>query len=246
MQAIVASLVDPSTRTTKVVLDSAYPLPKPTEGQLLVRVLATTIDASDVLNVKGDFPMTTFPRIPGRNFAGIVTEPQDHPLYNKHVYGTSGSQFSFTRDGAHAQYLAVPEQGVAEVPANVDLVAATAMGTPWTTAYLSLQRARPQPGETVLILGAAGAVGQAAVQLAKSSLFQCKVLTAGRGGKYDVDSSQDATLSAAKELTGGRGVDIVIDTTGDSKLVEAALGQLGRGGRITSSLSAPEEKRRSN
>jgi NADPH2:quinone reductase len=237
MKAIVTSLLDQSKRTTTVALHSSHPLPNYSDNLLRIRVLASPIEVSDVLNVNGDFPATTFPRVPGRNFAGVVTDPADHPLYQKLVYGTSGSQFSFTVDGAHAEYISTTPEGVAEVPAGVDLKSASIMGTPWTTAYLSLLKANAQEGETVLVLGAGGAVGDAAVQLAKSILFRCNVLTAGRGEKYDVDSTKFPDSETLKVLTGGKGgVDVVVDTTGDVKLINDALSSMVLGGRMTGTI----------
>jgi NADPH:quinone reductase len=233
MRAIVSSLLDPSKRQNIIKLDTSRPLPETSDNLLCIQVLASPIDVSDVLNANGDFPMTSFPRVPGRNFAGVVTGPVHHPLFQKLVYGTSGSQFSFTRDGAHAEYISVAPEGVAEVPAGVGWKAASIMGTPWTTAYLSLLQAKSQKGETVLILGAGGAVGDAAVQLARSSLFGCQVLRGGRGEKYEVNTDRHPNMEVVNNLTGGKGVDIVVDTTGDCALMKAALGIMALGGRMT-------------
>lgn len=238
MRAIVSSLTNQSTRQTTLKLDASHHLPECSNNLLRVQVLASPIDVSDVLNVNGDFPMTTFPRVPGRNFAGIVVAPTDHSLFQKCVYGTSGSTFSFTSDGAHAEYISVDPEGVAEMPAGVGVKAASIMGTPWTTAYLSLIKAKAQEGDTVLVLGAGGAVGNAAMQLAKSSLFRCKVFGAGRGGKYDVDSANFPNMKTLDSLTSGKGgFDVVVDTTGDLKLMKAALGTLALGGRMTGKLA---------
>lgn len=192
------------------------------------------------MNALGDFPTTTFPRVPGRDFAGLVTSPQNHSLYNKHVFGTSGSDFSFTRDGAHAEYITVAPDAVVEVPAGIDPKAASVMGVPWTTAYLTLLRAKPSKGDTVMVIGAGGAVGDAAVQIAKSSLFGCHVLRAGRGDKYDVDTAGDSTMKAVAELTGGKGVTVVVDTTGDFELIKKALGRMAFGGRLSGKLTLQE------
>jgi hypothetical protein len=126
MQAIVASRDDGQVA---VRLDKSHNLGTASSEKIHVKVLASPIDVSDVGNVLGWFPKTTFPRVPGRDFAGLVTAPSSHPLFQKFVYGTSGSVFSFTEDGAHAEYISIPSEGVAEIPSGVDVKTASIMGT---------------------------------------------------------------------------------------------------------------------
>ena len=91
------------------------PKPAPGPGEVLVRVRAAAVNPSDVKNVQGGFPQTTLPRTPGRDFAGVVEEgPPD--WVGREVFGTGGG-LGFTRDGSHAEYLAVPAEGVVEKPA---------------------------------------------------------------------------------------------------------------------------------
>lgn len=104
------------------------------------------------------------------------------------------------------------------------------MGVPFTTAALVLKRGGAKSGETVLVLGANGAVGSAVVQLAK--LKGCKVLSGTRGSDGDVNTAADPELEAVAKLTGGRGVDVVIDTVGSPALTKAATERLGKGGRL--------------
>jgi len=235
MKAVVILIAEEGTtgqtRKTKLKFDS-HPDPDLHQNQLLVRVAASPIQPSDLLNTQGNFPDTTFPRIPGRDFAGVVVQPTSSLWHGKSVYGTSGPVLGFTCDGAHAEFVAVPEDAVAEVPRGMDLKQASVIGVPWTTAYVALTRAHAKKGETVLVFGAGGAVGGAVVQLAKSCLFGCQVLTAGRGDKYDVDTTKYPDLKVAKDLTNGSGPDVVVDTTGDLGLMQAGLIQLSKGGRL--------------
>jgi NADPH:quinone reductase len=115
---------------------------------------------------------------------------------------------------------------------GVELKQASAMGVPWTTAFLALTRGAAKKGETVLVTGAGGAVGGAVAQIAKSSLFGCRVLTAGRGDKYEVDTAKYPDLKVARDLTAGKGPDVVVDTTGDLGLLQAGLAILNTGGRL--------------
>jgi len=84
------------------------PLPTPDEGEVLVQVKAAAINPSDIKNVQGKMHETTVPRIPGRDFAGIVANGPDD-LLGQSVFG-SGGNLGFGRDGSHAEYLVVPAE----------------------------------------------------------------------------------------------------------------------------------------
>ena len=211
------------------------PRPTPAPGQVLIQLKASPIQPSDVLNSKGLFPHATFPRIPGRDFAGIVVDGPSH-LLGKEVFGTSGHDFSFTEDGCHAEYCLISENVVVEKPKNLSFAQAASAGTPFTTAAIALRRAGAKAGETVLVLGATGQVGSAVANLAKS--WGCKVLGVARGNAAEVDSAGDPTLSKAKALTDGRGPDVAVDAVGNAELAQAAIEVLGFRGRY-SFISAP-------
>lgn len=203
----------------------------PKEGHVIIKVHASAIQPSDILNIKGLFAYTTFPRIPGRDFSGvIVSSPSTPSLVGQEVYGTSGNTLSFTEDGADAEFISVPIGAVAKKPGNLSWGQAATIGVPYTTASLALRKAGVKKGETVLVLGANGAVGSAAVQLASS--LGAKVLKGVRGNKGDVDTAADPGLVKIDELTGKKGVDVVIDTVGQPPLTAAAAKKLGRGGRL--------------
>lgn len=234
MKAIVISSVLQGDKKHMSLSLEERPQPTPQPGQLVVQVAVSPLQPSDLLNTQGNFSLTTFPRIPGRDFAGTVIAPVDSKWHGKTVAGTSGPVLGFTRDGTHAEFVVVDEEGVVEVPAVLDVRRVGLSGTPWTTAYLALSRATPTQNETVLVLGASGQVGNAVSQLVKSSLFSCRLLTAGRGQKYDVDSAADPNLAAVLKLTDGRGPNIVIDTTGDITLQAAGIRNLSDRGRLSS------------
>lgn len=210
------------------------PQPKPSTGQVLVKIRASAVQPSDVLNSKGVFANTTFPRTLGRDFAGTVVEgPAD--LTGKDVFGTSGPTFSFTEDGAQAEYALLSVDAIALTPNQLSFEQAALLGTPFTTANLTLKRANAVPGETVLVLGATGAVGSWIMKLAKA--YGCKTIGVGRHGA-DIDSTADPALSTAKNLTGGKGPDIAIDTVGDLNLTKAAVEVLAPLGRLCT-ITAP-------
>ncbi len=209
--------------------------PTPAPGQVLIQVKASPIQPSDILNIKGLFPHTTFPRTPGRDYAGIIVDGPSH-LLGKEVFGTSGHEFSFTEDGSHAEYCLISEKAVVEKPKNLSFAQAASAGTPFTTAAIALRRAGAKAGETVLVLGATGQVGSAVADLAKS--WGCKVLGVARGNAAEVDSAGDPTLSKAKALTDGKGPDVAVDAVGNADLAQAAIEVLGFRGRY-SFISAP-------
>jgi len=172
--------------------------------------------------------MTTYPRIPGRDYAATIIEPPSRA--GEAVYGTSGNKQAFTVDGAQAEYMLVPENVVAPMPKGVSFVQAATMGVPFTTAATVLKRTGAKAGEYVLVLGANGAVGSAVVQLARG--LGCKVLQGSRKEDADVNTSSDPEMKAVDGLTGGKGVDVVVDTVGSPALTAAAVAKLGKRGRL--------------
>lgn len=206
------------------------PIPKATPGNVIVRIHASSINPSDILNAKGGFPYTTYPRVPGRDFSGIVVDGPAQSI-GRDVFGTSGRFISFEQDGAHAEYCLVPEDAVVDRPITLSFVQAATVGVPFTTAAICLDRGRVRKTDVVLVIGANGSVGNAAVQQARSR--GCRVITAARGSDADVDVLSDADMGTARKYTKeGKGVDVVIDTTGDPQILDAALKLLAHGGRL--------------
>lgn len=196
-------------------------IPKPSRGpgEILIKIRASAVQPHDILTSKAAFPNTIFSGTLGRDFAGTVVEGPPG-LFGKNVFGTSGSTFSFTVDGAKAEYAALPADAVAMMPDGLTFEQAALMGTPVTIALITLTRVNYKSKDVVLVLGATGSVGS---WVAKMALPRgCKVVGVGRHGT-DIDSTQDSTLSGALQLTGGKGPDIVVDTVGDLKLAKAAF-----------------------
>lgn len=141
------------------------PTPSSAAGEVLIRVHAGGLNRSDTSNVMGHFPYTTLPRTPGRDFAGVV-ERGPPALLGQAVWG-SGKEIGFTRDGSHAEYLSLPATGVALKPTNLSFVEAASCGVPYVTAWFGLEMSRVAAVSRVVIVGAAGGVGIAAMQLAR-------------------------------------------------------------------------------
>ncbi len=208
------------------------PTPELSENTALVRIRAAGLNPSDLMNIKGAFHYTTLPRVPGRDYAGVVEKgPED--WLGRPVWG-SGAELGFSQDGTYAEFVVVPVASLVEKPANLSFAAAAAAGVPFATAYQALiQAARIQPGETALITGAAGAVGSAACQIARQRglrvLGLVKEQTALEG--VDIILSDDDIVRRVLERTGGRGVDVCLDTV-SGPIFPAAIESLATGGRL--------------
>jgi NADPH2:quinone reductase len=207
-------------------------IPEPGEGEALVHVKAAGINPSDIGNVSGHFKATTLPRTPGRDFAGTVVKGKHHQ--GEEVWGIA-PKLGIVHDGSHAEYVVVPAETVSPKPKSLSMAQAAAIGIPYITAWASVVgAAQIQPGETILIVGAAGAVGQAATQIANGK--QARVIGAAvtsdpiPGTVSVVDTRTEDLREKVFELTAGKGVDVVLDTVG-GPMFEPALRSLGFRGR---------------
>ena len=217
-------------------------IPEPRDGEVLLQVKAAGINPSDIGNVAGRFKHTTLPRTPGRDFAGIVIKGTRE---GEEVWGSSPTLGNFL-DGSHAEYVVVPAETVSLKPKSLSMAQAGSIGVPYITAWASLvTTAQIQPGETILIVGAAGAVGQAAAQIANWK--KVRVIGAGvtsdpiPGTESAVNTKTEDLRARILELTAGRGVDTVLDTVGGA-MFEPALRSHRHGGRQVAISSAGEAR----
>jgi NADPH2:quinone reductase len=247
MQAIlIERFGDPSElRQTEV------PRPDPGEGEVLIEVHAAAVNRSDVLNARGSFPFTTLPRIPGRDFAGVVVEgPQE--LVGTEVWGTGGGELGFIRDGSHAQYLAVSRNAVVPKSDTLSLEEAAASGLAYVTAGSALvELGGVSAGETILVTGAAGGVGSAAVMVARwkgayvigAIKDESEREMAERAGvEVIVDTSREKVTDAVLAATDGRGANLILDAVG-GPLFEPSLNSLSQKGRMVVITTTPGERR---
>lgn len=208
------------------------PIPEPGEGEALVHVKAAAINQSDVINVAGHFKGTTLPRTPGRDIAGVVVKGKVRE--GGEIWGSSPT-LGQVRDGSHAEYVVVPVETLSLKPRSLSMEQAAAIGVPFITAWAALvDAAQIQAGETILIVGAGGAVGQAATQIANWK--QVRVIGAGTtsdpipGAVAVINTKSEDLPKRVFELTGGKGADAVFDTVG-AAMFEPALRSLAHGGR---------------
>ena len=205
--------------------------------ELVIEVRAAAVNPSDVKAATGLMTYAVFPRTPGRDYAGIVIHgPAD--WIGREVFGSSGD-LGIRRDGTHATHLAVEAEAVVEKPRSTSWEEAAGIGVPFVTAMEGLRRAgMPKPGETVLVMGVNGKVGQAAVQIA--TWHGARAIGVARrrepyeghsNSKVDViDASSDDVASRVRDMTGGKGADVVYNTVGDPyfKAAHQSLALRGR------------------
>jgi NADPH2:quinone reductase len=243
MQAIlIERFGDPSELRQKEV-----PMPEPGEGEVLVEIHAAAVNRSDVLNARGSFPFTTLPRIPGRDFAGVVVEgPQE--LVGTEVWGTGGGELGYIRDGSHARYLAVSRNAVVPKSDTLSLEEAAASGLAYVTAGSALiELGGISAGETILVTGAAGGVGSAAVMIARwkgarvigAIKDESELAIAEQAGvEVIVDTSREKVIDAVLAATDGEGANLGLDAVG-GPLFEPAVNSLSEKGRMVVITTTP-------
>ena len=205
--------------------------------QVIVEIRSAGVNPSDAKAALGMMPYAVWPRTPGRDFAGVVVEGPAE-LVGTEVWGTGG-EIGIRRDGTHATHVLLDAASVSPKPKAVPLLEAGGVGVPFVTALDGFRRAgMPKPGETVLVMGVNGKVGQAAAQIA--AMHGARVIGVVRRPEpyvghaaapvEIVDASSTDVAARVRELTGGKGAEIVYNTVG-SPYFEAAhrsLAVLGR------------------
>lgn len=223
------------------------PRPVPGRGELLVEVRAASINPSDVKNVQGKMEGTTLPRTPGRDFAGVVVEgPQE--WIGAEVLG-AGGEIGYERDGSHAQYIVLPQNGVARKPSALSFEEAASVGVNFIAAYLGVHdAAHLEAGEHIFITGAAGGVGSSVVQLAR----WMGATSIGFDRSYPSDlppqlrpdialSGDDDIVQRVRDATSGAGAAVVFDTVG-AALLQKNLALLRVQGRYAIIASAGDRR----
>jgi NADPH:quinone reductase len=192
------------------------------ENQALIEIRAAAVNPSDVKAATGLMPYAAFPRTPGRDYAGIVVGGQPGAI-GRAVFGSSGD-LGIRCDGTHATHVAVELDALVDKPTSMSWEEAAGIGVPFVTAMEGLRRAGlPGTGETVLVMGVNGKVGQAAAQIATwrgarviGVVRKAEAYAGHAGADIDVIDSSSADIAArVRELTDGRGADIVFNTVGD-------------------------------
>lgn len=216
-------------------LDTPVPMTAP--DQILIDVKAAGISYVDVLVAQGKYQVQPpLPYIPGTEFTGVVAgigaEVRGFAIGDRVVAGAMG--------GAYAEHCAVPASTAVKMPEEMSFEHGSVFRVSYNTAYYALvQRADLKPGETVLVLGAGGAIGSACIQVAKA--FDARVIASASsqekrdlalhcGADEAIDSHADDWRDQVKALTNNRGVNIVADPVG-GEFTERAFRSLAWKGR---------------
>ncbi|SOJ52769.1 2-haloacrylate reductase [Mycobacterium simulans] len=197
------------------------------DDNLVIEVRAAGVCFPDLLLSKGEYQLKLPPPfVPGMETAGVVlSAPPDSGF---HV-GERVSAFGVL--GCYAEQVAVPAANVVRSPAELDDAEAVSLLVNYNTMYFALsRRAAMRPGDSVLVLGAAGGVGTAAVQIAKAMGASQVLAVVHRESAIDYVASlgadgvlplTDAWVEQIREHTYGRGVDIIVDPIGGSAFDDA-------------------------
>jgi len=212
--------------------------PVPAAGQVLVGVKAAGVNPFEVYQRQGWYPGVKFPMTPGVDGAGIVEAVGDGV---ESVKPGDRVWFAGALTGSYAEKTLVNEATVHPLPEAFAFGQGAALGVPYGTAYHGLfQRGNAKAGETVLIHGASGGVGLAAVELAAAagltvfgtaSTENGRSLATEHGANLVFDHSKDGYLDEIREASGGKGVDLIIELASDQNL-NKDLDILAKFGRV--------------
>ena len=234
MKAVLCKAFGPAE--TLVLEEIASPEAK--KNEVLLEVHAAGVNFPDTLIIEGKYQFKPpFPFSPGGEAAGVVTavgEKVSHLKVGDRVMALTGW-------GSFAEEVAVPGYNVMPIPASMDFASAAAFGMTYGTSMHALkQRANLQPGETLLVLGASGGVGLAAVEIGKamgakviaaaSSAEKLEVAKAA-GADELINYSENSLKDEVKRLTGGQGADVIYDPVGGD-LFDAAIRSIAWNGRL--------------
>lgn len=234
MKAFVCTAFGPVDQCRVQEIDIA----PPDKDQVLIDVKSASLNFPDALIIEGRYQVKPdLPFVPGVDLAGIVREvgrDVDHVAAGDRVMAFAGT-------GAFAEMCLAHKTKVFPVPEGMSFDAAAASGITYPTAIHALQDCgRLQPGETVLVLGAAGGVGIACIQVAKAmgarviaaaSTDEKLALCRAVGAEMTIDYRQEKWRARILELTDGKGVDVVCDPVGGDYTMEA-FRAAGWGGRL--------------
>ncbi|MBA3710999.1 MAG: NADPH:quinone reductase [Pyrinomonadaceae bacterium] len=208
-------------------------------GQVVVRVHAIGVNPVDTYVRAGTYPTRPpVPYTPGRDAAGVIEAVGEGV---KRVAAGDRVYVAGTLSGAYAERALCEESQVQPLAARVSFTQGAGVFVPYATAYRALfQRARAVPGETVLVHGASGGVGVAAVQIARAAGFTVvgtggtergRKLASDEGAHHVLDHHAPEYLDQLMSLTGGRGVDVILEMLANVNLGRD-LNVLARGGRV--------------
>jgi NADPH2:quinone reductase len=218
------------------------PTPSPQANEVLVEVHATSVNFVDLVMISGKYQFApALPFIPGKLPAGRVVAVGAAVK----TFKTGDRVLAMAEHGGFAEFVAIAEGQCIRLPGSLSFVDAASMALVYDTAWFALRdRARCQAGETVLVLGATGGVGLAAIQLAKAMGLNALggvaspekadiVRAAGADAIIDLSASdlRESLREQVHAATSGHGADIILDMLGGD-IFDAAIRALAWRGRL--------------
>ena len=201
------------------------PIPEPAAGEVLIRVAAAGVNRPDVLQRRGLYPPPPgITDIPGLEVAGEVVRAG--ALVREPAIGAKVC--ALIAGGGYAQYAVAPAVQCLPVPGTLSLEEAAALPETFFTVWLNVfERARLQPGETLLVHGGSSGIGTTAILLARA--FGCRVIvTAGSapkcaacrelGAEVAINYHEEDFVEAMRRATDGKGADVILDMVGGDYL----------------------------
>lgn len=244
----------------EVLVPVSRPVPRPAEGEVLIRVAAAGVNRPDVLQRMGLYPMPPgAPRIPGLEVAGTVVALGDETVR----WRVGDKVCALVPGGGYAEYCTAPAGQCLPVPAGMAMADAAGLPETWFTVWSNMvDRGRVQSGETCLVHGGTSGIGVTAIKLGQLMGLRI-IVTAGSpakcaaalalGAAAAIDYKAQDFVTEVKTLTEGRGVDLVLDMVGGDYVARniACLAADGRhvsiafqrGGRGDVDLAAVMAKR---
>lgn len=214
------------------------PSPRPGKGQVVIAVKACGVNFPDILIIQGKYQFKpALPFSPGSEVSGIVKELGD----GVNTVKVGDRVIAFTGWGGFAEEVVTEAAKLIPIPGDIDFATAAAFTLVFGTAHHALKdRAHIKPGETLLVLGAAGGVGLASVELGK--LVGARVIAAAssdeklevckqHGADEVINYTKEDLRERIKALTSGNGVDVIVDPLGGT-YSEPALRSIAWNGRF--------------
>jgi NADPH:quinone reductase-like Zn-dependent oxidoreductase len=217
--------------------------PEPAEDEVLIRVLAASINPVDVAIRKGYLAklVGNFPLIPGMDAAGIV-EKIGSKVTKCKVGDPVFAFFTLKGEGGYAEFVTAKEDQVAPKPSMVTFAQAAGVGAAGSTAWEALvDKANLHAGQTVLIHGGSGGVGHFAIQIAKARGAKVLATASTANQEFLRQMGADVAIDYARTKFEdvARDVDVVLDTVGRDTL-ERSYGVVKKGGIIVSIVDEPK------